>query len=150
MKVCVFFGHRSCPETIYPLLETTLETLIIQQKADIFYVGREGQFDTLVLRALRTLKTIYPHISYSVVLAYLPQSKSAFGTWLNDDETIYPEILETIPPRYAISKRNRWMVKQADVVVTYVTTTFGGAAQFKKLAEKSGKRVINLYETACG
>jgi hypothetical protein len=38
------------------------------------------------------------------------------------------------------------MIKQSDVVVTYVTHNFGGAAQFKEMAEKQGKMVIELSE----
>lgn len=36
------------------------------------------------------------------------------------------------------------MIQQSDVVVTYVTHNFGGAAQFKELAEKQNKYVIYL------
>lgn len=146
MKLCVFFGHRSCPDHLYPLLENVIEQLIVQQQADTFYVGCTGNFDALVLCALRTLKTTYPHITYSVVLAYPPQKRSVFGSWITDEETIYPEILESTPPRYAISRRNRWLIKQAQTVVTYVNVPFGGAAQFKEMAEKAGKHVINLSE----
>ena len=38
------------------------------------------------------------------------------------------------------------MIEQADIVVTYVTHSFGGAAQFKEMAEKQGKTVIELIE----
>jgi hypothetical protein len=59
-------------------------------------------------------------------------------------DTVFPEGLEKIPPRFAISKRNRWMIEHSDYVVTYVRHSFGGAAQFKALAEKKGKKAIEL------
>jgi len=36
------------------------------------------------------------------------------------------------------------MVENSQYVVTYVTRTFGGAAQFKELAIKKGKTVIEI------
>ena len=85
----------------------------------------------------------YPKIQYYVVLAYVPHNKERLG--LKDgDSTIYPECLDKTPPKYAIIKRNRWMLERADFVITYVTHITGGAAEFKHLAERKGKKVINL------
>ena len=36
------------------------------------------------------------------------------------------------------------MIEQSDYVVTCVSRSWGGAAQFKELAEKKGKTVINI------
>ena len=53
---------------------------------------------------------------------------------------------ETVPKRFAIFYRNKWMIERSDYVVTYVTHQIGsGAAQFKELAEKQGKIVIELW-----
>ena len=98
--------------------------------------------DTMVRRQLEELSKIYP-ITYSVVLAYLPTKKSEYDDYSN---TILPEGIETIPKRFAISYRNKWMIKQADIVVTYVTHSFGGAWQFKALTYKQGKIIIELSE----
>ena len=108
-----------------------------------FYVGNNGNFDTMVRCQLEDLSQTYP-ITYSVVLAYLPIEKNKYDNLTN---TIYPEGLETVPKRFAISWRNKWMIQQSDVVVTYVTHNFGGAAQFKEMAEKKGKTTINLLFT---
>ncbi|MBQ8624249.1 MAG: hypothetical protein IJ424_07780 [Oscillospiraceae bacterium] len=62
----------------------------------------------------------------------------------NYSDTVYPEELANTPPKFAIVMRNRWMTERADTVVTYVTHSFGGAMQFKSLAETKGKQVINL------
>jgi hypothetical protein len=58
-------------------------------------------------------------------------------------DTVLPEGIESVHPHYAISWRNNWMLKQSDYVVTYITHSWGGAAQFAKKAQKAGKRVIN-------
>ena len=109
---------------------------------NVFYVGNNGNFDTMVRRQLEDLSQTYP-ITYSIVLAYLPTEKNKYDNLTN---TIYPEGLETVPKRFAISWRNKWMIQQSDIVVTYVTHNFGGAAQFKERAANQGKAVIELSE----
>ena len=138
--VCTFFGHKDTPKEIEPTLRSTLIDLIENKYINVFYVGNNGNFDNMVRRQLEELSQTYP-ITYSVVLAYLPTKKSEYDDTTN---TIYPEGLETIPKRFAISYRNKWMIEQADVVVTYVIHGFGGAAQFKAVAQRLGKKIIEL------
>ena len=135
-----FFGHRDAPKEIEPTLRTTLIDLIDNKNATDFYVGNNGNFDAMVRHQLEELSEIYD-IKYSVVLAYLPDKKSEYDAYTN---TIYPEGIETVPKRFAISWRNKWMLKQADTVITYVTHPSLGAWEFEKLAVKQGKRVINI------
>lgn len=61
-------------------------------------------------------------------------------------DTMLPEGIESVHPRFAISWRNKWMLKQSDFVVTYITHTWGGAAQFAEKAKRQKKTVINLPE----
>ncbi len=138
--VCTFFGHKDTPKEIEPTLRSTLIDLIENENVTVFYVGNNGNFDTMVCRQLEDLSRIYP-ITYSVVLAYLPTKKNKYENLTN---TIYPEGLETVPKRFAISWRNKRMIEQSDIVVTYVTYNFGGAAQFKEKAEKIGKIIKKL------
>lgn len=137
-----FFGHKDTPKKIEPTLRTTLVDLIENHGATEFYVGNNGNFDTMVRRQLENLSQTYP-ITYSVVLAYLPTKKNKYDKLTN---TIYPEGIESVPKRFAISYRNKWMIQQADAVVTYVTHTYGGAWQFKVIAQRQGKTVIELSE----
>ncbi len=122
-----------------------IENLITEYGVNVFYVGNNGQFDDLVAEVLRKLKSRNPQISYSIVLAYLPEKKQKYNQ-LSYTETIYPEGLEYTPPRFAISKRNQWMVQQSDYVIAYVEHSFGGAAQFTEYARKKHKTVINLAD----
>ena len=140
--VCTFFGHKDTPKETEPTLRSTLIDLIENKNVTVFYVGNNGNFDTMVRRQLEDLSRTYP-ITYNVVLAYLPTKKSEYDDYTN---TIFPEGIETAPKRFAISWRNKWMIEQADIVVTYVTHSFGGAAQFKALAERQGKTIIELSE----
>lgn len=140
---CTFFGHSNTSWEVQPKLEAVLIDLIENYNVDIFYVGNHGNFDLMVKNTLKRMKLDYPHINYMVVLAYMPGKNDEFN---NEDysDTIYPDGLENIPPKYAIPKRNRWMINKSDYVITYVKYTIGGAAKFKELAEKKGKTVLNL------
>ena len=143
MSVCTFFGHRDCPETIRPKLHSALVELIEEQGVDSFYVGNHGTFDRMVRSLLRELSERYPHIRYSVVLAYVPQRWDEFDQ-RDFSDTMVPEGVETVPPRFAIAWRNKWMLREADYVVTYITHGWGGAAQYAELAERWGKAVMKL------
>ena len=145
MAVCTFLGHRDCPETIKPKLRAVLVDLITNHGVDMFYVGRQGQFDTYVYSELKKLKQEYPQINYAVVLAYMPSKKTVYDDY---SDTMLPEGIESIHPRYAISWRNNWMLKQSDYVVTYITHTWGGAAQYAEKAKRQKKAIINLVEHA--
>ena len=138
--VCTFFGHKDTPKEIEPTLRSTLIDLIENHGATEFYIGSNGSFDTMARRQLEKLSHTYP-ITYSIVLAYLPTKPNEYDDYTN---TILPEGIETVPRRFAISYRNKWMIKQADIVVTYVTRSYGGAAQFKEMAERKRKTIINL------
>ena len=144
MTVCTFFGHRDCPASIKPKLRAVVEELIVRYGVDWFYMGRQGAFDAMARSVLRELAKVYPHISYAVVLERLPGPRDK-AIW-DFSDTIFPEGLETVPPRFAISKRNDWMLKQADFVVTYIAHGWGGAAQYAKKAQRQSKRVLNLAE----
>jgi len=138
--ICTFFGHRDCPLAVEHELRRVLWNLVEQGGADEFMVGTHGNFDRMVLGQLRKLKEAFPHIHYDVVLAYMPQH----GLPDRYENTIYPEGMECVPRKFAILKRNQWMVERCDMVVSYVLYSGGGAAQFVRLAEKKGKRIINL------
>ena len=38
------------------------------------------------------------------------------------------------------------MIRESDVVITYITHSWGGAAQFVEMAKKKRKRIINVAE----
>ncbi len=58
---------------------------------------------------------------------------------------IYPA-LEDVPPKYAILRRNEWMVERADLVIGYITHNFGGAARTWKYAKRKGIPLVNLSD----
>lgn len=140
MSACTFFGHSDCYQLDEGVLRCTIEDLIAQG-VDTFYVGNNGNFDRAVFSCLMKLKDIYPHISFAVVLAYLPIQKSEYD--LYHGYSMYPEGIEFGPPRFAIDRRNRWMIEKADYCLCFVNHTWGGAYKYAKQAKKK-LTVINL------
>lgn len=139
MAACTFFGHKDCPDTVRYNLRKVIIELITNYGVDMFYAGNQGWFDAIVRGVLRELKEEYPQIDYAVVLAYMPCRRDEDAS-----DTMLPEGIEYVHPRYAISWRNNWMLQQSDYVVTYITHSWGGAAKFADKARKQGKRVFNI------
>lgn len=75
-----------------------------------------GGYDNMYAAVLRELKRAYPHIRLILVLPYLNSNILTDGY----DEMVYPP-LESVPKRFAITKRNEWMARECDVVVAHVT-----------------------------
>ena len=137
-QTVTFFGHRDTPKETEPALRLTLIDLIENKNATVFYVGNHGNFDAMVHRQLEDLSKTYP-IKYYVVLAYMPGKNAE-----PDEHSILPEGIETVPRRFAINYRNKWMLTKSDIVVTYVTRHFGGAWEFKQLAKKQEKNIFSV------
>ena len=100
----------------------------------------QGSFDTMARNLLAEFELTYG-IRYEVVLAYMPKRNDPL---YDPEHTVLPEGIETVPPRFAIEYRNKWMIDHSDIVITYVHRSFGGAAKFKKLAEIRNKVVIQI------
>ena len=139
-KTCCFFGHRDTPDNIKTTLIKSIENLINVYGVNKFYVGNQGRFDSLSLVALKELSVKYPEISYSVVLAYLPNEQNRIA----EKNTLYPYGIESVPKRFCISWRNDWMINHSQYVICYITHITGGAAKFVNKAEKRDKTIINL------
>lgn len=112
-KACTFFGHHDCPSSIKPKLREVLIDLIEKHAVDMFYVGQQGAFDGIVRSVLKELVLVYPHIRYAVILERMPPKRDEFDT-RDYSDTMLPEGIETVHPRFAISWRNKWMLKQSD------------------------------------
>ena len=138
---CTFFGHRDFPREMTPTLRAQIVYLIENRDVSQFYVGNQGYFDYAVLQILRSCRQIYPQIRYSVILAYMPQQELP---GIEAAETLLPEQVELAPRRYAICRRNRWMLEHADCVVTYIRHAYGGAARSAALAARQRKEILPL------
>ena len=135
-----FFGHRDTPAYVQTVLENTIKRLLASYPHLHFLIGNQGAFDNMALRTVADLAKCYPQITYDVVLAYLPQGTATIP------HSIYPEELEEVPKRFAISKRNNWLIAKSDGAIAYVIRSYGGAAQTKRMAERKGMPIYNLAD----
>ena len=145
-----FFGHRDiahyreAENALYDLVEK----MIREEEYVEFLVGRNGDFDqmaaSMIIRAKKKLEI--PNNSLVLVLPYMTaeyrNNRESFLRYYDEVE-ICPEA-SRVHFKQAITARNQYMVKRADIVVCYVERETGGAFAAIRLAIKKGKRVINL------
>ena len=147
--IITFFGHSNfiANKLLEQKLLNTLDQLVGNSKVD-FYLGCYGGFDSLALSCCSKYKAVHPQAKLIFVTPYLDPQYSKLRS-ANEgrifDEIIYPDI-EASPHKYSISYRNRWMVKNSDVVVTYVTHSYGGAYAAYIHARNIGKTIVDLTQ----
>ena len=144
--IITFFGHSNClfNDDIKKQLKNILLDEIIKNPTSKFYLGGYGDFDGLCLRTLRKLKHDFPTIEILFITPYLDKnySKLELAKYYYDD-VIFPPI-ESVPRKFAILKRNEWMVNEAGLVIAYVMYSWGGAAKALEYAKRKKKRIINI------
>jgi uncharacterized phage-like protein YoqJ len=147
--IITFCGHADFHKT--PELEAHMLALLEKYVGNTpaeFYLGDYGGFDRFALEIAARYKKIHPQVSLVFVTPYL--SEEYQKNHLTDaakryDAILYPE-LENVPPRFAISHRNRYMVERADLVITYICRRRGGAYQTYRHALRKEKTLINMGE----
>lgn len=138
--IVTFCGHKDCivnDEIKNWLLEIT-EQLILDG-AKKFYFGGYERFDVFSAQTINEHTKKHPNIERVLVIPYIDRdyNKNLY------DYSIYPD-LETVPRKFAILKRNEWMVDNSDVVIAYVTHGWGGTAKTLEYAQKRKKKIL-LY-----
>ena len=141
MKACTFIGHRDFQTNKYDEIYNEIEKLIIEKKVNVFYVGTNGNFDRLVYKALVEIEKHYD-IKYWLVLAYLNIKKE--NIYYDMNKTIFPQELEKTPLRFAISVRNKYMIKKSQYMICGINNTFTNSYNFVKLALNKNLTVINV------
>lgn len=144
MHTCYFTGHRRVmgdKEGLYAVLEAEIERHITAYGVAAFYVGNYSQFDLMVQRALVGAKKSHPEIITQVALAYHPALRPVECPE-GLDSTYFPEGQENVPPRYAIVKLNRNMVRSSDYLIAYVRTITDGSYNLLRYAEGREKRKL--------
>ena len=138
-----FCGHSQLeePEKIKVWLKEIIEDLI-KQGAKTFYLGGYGQFDVIAASVLYKMKKQHCNIEIILVLAY-PDKKYDASIY---DSSIYPP-LENIPRRYAILKRNEYMIEISDIVISCVKYNYCGAYTTIKYTRRKNKQIIYYYQT---
>lgn len=145
---CTFVGHRMVfglkQEQILEILEKLTET----ETSLTCMVGGMGEFDDLSACAVRTLKSRHPDkaISLVLVLPYMEQRLNTDREYYKNrfDEILIPSELMGIHYKKAITARNRWMVDQADCLISMVRRDHGGAFETLKYAKRHSKKIFQI------
>lgn len=153
-KTCCFTGHRTILPaeqlTIHKRLRAELETLIAQ---GVQYFGAGGAlgFDTLAAKTVIQLKASFPQIKLILVLPCYQQSSG----WPTEDIAMYNYIMHhankivyTSKEYYhgCMQKRNRHLVDNSQICLTYLYKKTGGTAYTVDYANKSGLQIINIAQ----
>lgn len=138
---CCFIGHSNTPFEIRNKLNEILVGLISEGVSD-FYVGNNGNFDWLVQDLLVNLIKKGHHINLYIVLSYINEESIR----AEQKYTLYPEDLDNIPLRFAISKRNDLLIKNSQILVAYVRHHFSNSHKWIDKAKKKGLKIINLAD----
>lgn len=144
--IITFFGHsklyseESVTERIYEILENE-----VGEKPAEFYLGGYGTFDSYALRACEKFRKTHGGVRLFFITPYLDNIYLKNKEFITQtcDEVIFPPIEKVLKP-YAILARNKWMAKQADLVIAYLDCYAGGAGKAVEYALLAKKRVINL------
>ena len=139
-KSVVFIGHSECYDISLQLLQEKI-TDCVKNGYTFFMSGGQGGFDRLSATAVYNVNQHFPHIKNILVIPYLSFNifdKSIF------DEIIYPDGFEKYHFKAAIPARNRFLVDNADLAITYVRHTWGGAATTYAYAKKKQLEMLEL------
>ncbi len=141
MYACTFIGHRNCPGCIRKKLYSEIDCLITKKEVNTFYVGTEGAFDKLVYKTLCELEKKHK-IKINVVLAYLNRKNE--DNYYDIGKTVFPDCMTKTPLRFAINKRNLYMLGKVEYLICFLDTPFSNTFSFVEKAKKKKIKIINL------
>lgn len=139
-----FSAHYELEEKLYPILKR----IIYEQEYVEFYIGRNGEFDVFTASIIKRAQRMFGcgNSCIILVLPYPERNVEYYAGYY--DDVVIPECLSGTHPKGAITKRNRWMIEQSDLLLCYVERRKGGAYEALRYAEKLGKSVINIANTS--
>lgn len=145
IRVCSAFGHRDIFENITEKINSAVRDAA-EQGCEIFYTRAMGQFDEMFSSSVRRLKKDYPNVKLICVKPYLTTEINKQGDYLYSlyDDIFIPLELADVHYKAAITERNRWIIKQSDIVIVYTKRNYGGAYDAKRYAERLEKRIVSI------
>ncbi|MBQ4099077.1 MAG: hypothetical protein IJC87_03005 [Clostridia bacterium] len=139
-----FFGHAnfSCDEQFFIQTVQTLQEIIGDSEVE-FFVGSYGNFDSFGLKCAKEIKLQRADVKITRVTPYLNKE---YAKDKLIDGNLYPEI-EHVPPKFAIIKRNEWVIDKSDIVIFYMKFSTKKTYDFYLYAKRKNKRIINLADS---
>ena len=146
-KLCFLFGHSIIPAALQEQIQEAAWRHYRDHGIRQFYVGYHGQFDQTAIAALRNLKGRCPDITLMLVTPYHPSAQRVFLPE-GFDGFYYPEGMEAVPPRFAIVRANRLMIRAADSVICYVQHGGNSRALLEQARKRQQKQDIPVENLA--
>ncbi len=165
---CCFFGHRkiNVTEALKTKLHNEIETLILNEKVEIFLFGSKSEFDDLCYDEVSKLKGKYPHIKIVYVRAAYTDADRKYIDYLltHYEDTYYPEKIKGAG-KAAYVQRNEEMINKSKFCVIYFDKKHlpprrkvckrdaiwyqpkSGTAIAYSFAVKKKRIIINVYNT---
>lgn len=142
-NTALFIGNRDCYGVNLESIKVAILSAI-DSGITIFLNGGLGYFDEVSAETVYQLKGSYPHIKSILMIPY-----KSFRIF---DKTIFDEIIypfdayeaSSLNYRNAIPERNRVMVMNARMAISYVYRN-GGASKTLELARTSGLDIVDLF-----
>lgn len=149
MKVCAFTGHRSLAGTDFDehLLERVILNLV-KTGYNRFLCGMAVGFDMKAAQAVLALKGEYD----IQLVACLPCTNQS-ERFSAKSKALYDEILDKCDEKIVLGseyengcmqRRDRYLVDNCDVLVSFLRKSSGGTYYTVNYARKSNKKVIEL------
>ena len=149
--VLTFVGHSfiSSSKRVKEIVKEQIRNNISGAESVICYLSGYGDFDEICACACRELKQECAEIEIVYITPYIRLSEQAKIKDMQNlglfDTSIYPPI-ENVPLRFAISKRNEWMIANADLIIAYVNHNYGGAYKSLQIARRKKRKIINISD----
>ncbi len=148
--VISFCGHRDFTpdaekeKTIIDILLKYAET----EKKVICYTGGYGAFDWFAASCVRKAQVKAKNIRNCLIIPYItPSYLDRIKIYKEEfDEIIYPS-LEGVPLRFAIIRRNEWIIDNSDLLIACVKCSWGGTAKTLQYAKRKKLTIIYIIFT---
>ena len=144
MKTVTFCGYASLQHHNYEDIRKKLYDIIdnlIQQGATEFLFCGSGEFDRMCAIAVKFFKMKYPFV-VSVLATSIP--------CISFDKTLYDKNISPVIYKKKnindVIRRNEYMVRHSDVLVTCLVHPIGKEARMLTYAKKQQKIIIDIRE----
>ncbi len=139
-----FIGHREIENYQaheHKLIDIITHLLHTKEFVE-FMIGRNGEFDIFTASCIKRIqkKIGYGNSAITLVLPYTVADIEFYSKYY--DNIIIPEEMHSTHFKFAITKRNQWMIEHSNLLIAYVHREIGGAATCLKMAQKINLKTI--------
>lgn len=153
MITCAFTGHRNVKDSHKQALPDLLSRAIgyaYDKGCRRFITGGALGFDTVAAREVIRFRLSHPDVFLVLFLPCLDQDSG----WSIGQKNSYEYVLSSADEvkyvsesydKTCMKRRNQAMAEECDIMISYVSRDYSGAAQTMRMAIALGKETYNLY-----